>query len=303
MVDRRNFLLGVGALPFVGMNVAFAANQMTLGSKQITSVSDGNLVLPGSMFFDNLPTNVVDRILAESGVSKDEVRPPCNLTLLQDGANTVLFDAGSGASFMPSAGEILESLEAVGVAPDDVTHVVFTHAHPDHIWGVLDDFDDLVFSQADYMISTPEWEYWTDPNTVNTIGEERASFAVGASRRLESISDKIKFFKDGEEVLPGVMAHMTPGHTPGHTSFEIRDGTNAIMVGGDAIGNHHVALAKPDWHSGSDQDPELGASTRVKLLDKLVADDIALLAFHLPEGGLGRIEKKADGYRFVPKEI
>lgn len=302
-MDRRNFMLSLGALPFLGVNGAFAANQIKIGSKIISSVSDGNLVLPGSMFFNNLPSDEVDLILAKSGVSKDELRPPCNLTLLRYENKTVLFDAGSGASFMPTAGEIVDNLNAIGVAPDEVTHVVFTHAHPDHIWGILDDFDDLVFSNADYMISAPEWEYWTDPNTVNTIGEERASFAVGASRRLESISDRIKFFNDGEEVLPGVMAHMTPGHTPGHTSFEIRDGTNAVMVGGDAIGNHHVAVARPDWHSGSDQDPELGASTRVKLLDKLVTDDIALLAFHLPKGGLGRIEKKASGYRFVPKEI
>jgi len=234
-MDRRNFMLSLGALPFLGMNGAFAANQIKIGSKIISSVSDGNLVLPGSMFFNNLPSDEVDLILAKSGVSKDELRPPCNLTLLRYENKTVLFDAGSGASFMPTAGEIVDNLNAIGVAPDEVTHVVFTHAHPDHIWGILDDFDDLVFSNAD--------------------------------------------------------------------SFEIRDGTNALMVGGDAIGNHHVALARPDWHSGSDQDPELGASTRVKLLDKLVTDDIALLAFHLPKGGLGRIEKKASGYRFVPKEI
>lgn len=302
MLNRRELLLGVGLLPFAEVASAFATAQMSLGNKQITSVSDGNLVLPGSMFFDNLPAGEIDKILAESGVPKDEVKPPCNLTLLRDESRTILFDAGSGASFMPTAGEIIENLDALGVALEDVTDVVFTHAHPDHIWGVLDDFDDLVFSEANYMISTPEWEYWTDPNTVNTIGEARASFAVGASRRLEVLSDRITFFKDGEEILPGVMAHMTPGHTPGHCSFEIRDGASAVMVGGDAIGNHHVALARPDWHSGSDQDPELGASTRVRLLDKLQADDIALLGFHLPEGGLGRIEKQAQGYRFIPTE-
>lgn len=302
MLNRRELMLGMGALPFAGVTSAFASAQMSLGSKQIISVSDGNLVLPGSMFFDNLPASEIDKILAESGVSKEEVRPPCNLTLLRDESRTILFDAGSGASFMPTAGEIVENLDAIGVTPEDVTHVVFTHAHPDHIWGVLDDFDDLVFSEAKYMISTQEWEYWTDPNTVNTIGEARASFAVGASRRLEALSDRMTFFKDDEEILPGVMAHMTQGHTPGHCSFEIRDGTNAVMVGGDAIGNHHVALARPDWHSGSDQDPELGARTRLRLLDKLQVDDIVLLAFHIPEGGLGRVEKQAQGYRFVPME-
>ena len=73
------------------------------------------------------------------------------------------------------------------------------------------------------------------------------------------------------------------------------------MVGGDAIGNHHVALVRPEWASGSDQDPDLGATSRLQLLDKLVTDDIALLGFHLPQGGLGRVETAGDGYRFIPE--
>ena len=203
---------------------------------------------------------------------------------------------------MPSAGEIVDSLDAVGVAPEDVTHVVFTHAHPDHLWGVLEDFDDPVFYEAEHMISQAEWDYWTDPNTVNTIGETRASFAVGAARRLEAIADQMSFFSDQEEVLPGVLAHLTPGHTPGHTSFEIRDGNNALLVVGDAIVNHHVAFARPDWPSGTDQDQALGAQTRMKLLDRLAVDDIALLGFHLPNGGLGRVERAGSAYRFAAEE-
>jgi glyoxylase-like metal-dependent hydrolase (beta-lactamase superfamily II) len=203
---------------------------------------------------------------------------------------------------MPSAGSILDSLDQLGIAAEEITHVVFTHAHPDHLWGVLDDFDDPVFYEAQLLMSEPEWAYWTDPDTVNSIGEARASFAVGAARRLEAIADQMSFFNDGDEVLPGVMAHATHGHTPGHTSFEIRDGSAAVMVGGDAIGNHHVALARPDWHSGSDQDPETGAATRLRLLDKIVTDEIALLGFHLPQGGLGRIERRGDGYQFLPED-
>lgn len=301
MLTRRSLLRGVGALPLLNIHSALASTTLTLGQNEVISVSDGNLVLPGSLFFDGLPQDELAPILTEAGISKDQVTPPCNLTLLRQENRTVLFDAGSGPGFMPSAGSILTSLDAVGVAAEDITHVIFTHAHPDHLWGILDDFDEPVFYNAKHVIAQTEWEYWTNPTTVSTIGEMRASFAVGAARRLAATEEQFTFFQDGEELLPGVMAHMTPGHTPGHTSFEIRDGTQAVLVGGDAIGNHHVAVARPEWASGADQDPGLGAETRKRLLDKLVHDEIALLGFHLPLGGLGRIERSGAGYRFVPE--
>lgn len=273
-----------------------------MGAVTVTSVSDGNLVLPGAFFFDGLPQDEVAAILDASGVSPEQLLPPCNLTLLRDGERTVLFDAGSGAGFMPSAGELTASLDALGLTPDDVTHVVFTHGHPDHLWGVLDEFDDPVFAGAQHLFGRAEWDYWRDPATVDAIGAARASFAVGAARRLEAIEDSVTLIDAGQEILPGVMAHSTPGHTPGHLSFEIRSGSEAVLVGGDAIGNHHIAFARPDWASGSDQDPELGAATRMRLLDQLTADNVDLMGFHLPDGGLGRVERKDGAYRFVPAD-
>lgn len=299
-LNRRLVLAGLSATaltPVLGLRRAFA--QVSLGDKTITSVSDGNLVLPGDFAFEGLPQEELAKVLAEHGLSRDEVRPPCNLTLLQDGERTVLFDAGSGPSFMPSAGELVETLDGLGLGPDDITHIVFTHAHPDHLWGVLDDFDDLLFTEAEFMMGQTEWDYWMDPNTVDTIGEARAAFAVGAGRRLEAIEDRMTFIADGQEVLPGVLAHDSFGHTPGHMSFEIRSGTDAVMVVGDAIGNGHVAFAHPEWPSGSDQDPETGMATRLRLLDMLAADQMQIVGFHLPDGGVGRVERTDSAYRFV----
>ncbi len=302
-LDRRQLLASLGGLALCGgPSASFARTVMQLGSSEVIGLSDGNLVLPGSFFFNGLPQEELAAILSKHDVSRDQLEPPCNLTLLRQPDKTVLFDAGAGPAFMPSAGELLGSLEAEGLTPEDITHVVFTHAHPDHLWGILDDFDDPVFPEAELMIGQAEWDYWMDPNTVDTIGDGRASFAVGAARRLAAIEDQINFFNDADEILPGVMAHATPGHTPGHMSFEIRDGSNAVMVGGDAIGNDHVAFERPDWASGADQDTDLGAKTRMRLLDQLVADDIALLGFHLRHGGLGRVERTADAYRFLPED-
>ncbi len=298
MICRRTFMAASAAslaLP------RFAMAERALGSGTLMSVSDGNLVLPGSFIFEPMPQDALGPIITEFGLSRDELMPECNLALYHDGTNTVLFDAGSGPDFMPSAGSLLDGLGEVGLTSDDITHLVFTHAHPDHIWGLLDDFDDLTFPDATYMMGRAEWDYWWNPETVNTIGEARAAFAVGAKRRMEVIEDAVEFFDDGQEILPGIAAISTPGHTPGHMSFEIRNGTDAAMILGDAVANHHVAFVKPDWPSGSDQDMPLAAKTRMALLDRLVADDVSLVGFHLPGGGMGRAEATDDGYRFVPE--
>lgn len=299
-MQRRTLLTGMGAAlmtPLIGVTQARA--EIKLGEMTVTSVSDGNLVLPGDFAFSGLPESELSEILGKYGVSRDQLLPPCNVTLLQDGDRTVLFDVGAGSGFMDSAGRLIDTLDELDLTPEDITHVVFTHAHPDHLWGVLDDFDDLLFTEAEFMIGQTEWDYWKDPTTVDTIGEARASFAVGAQRRLEAIEDRVAFVSDGQEIIPGVMAHASFGHTPGHLSFEVRSGSEAIMVIGDAIGNAHVAFERPDWPSGADQDKELGATTRQTLLDKLALENTQILGFHLPGGGLGRVERTQDAYRFV----
>lgn len=302
-ITRRNLVAGIGAaslltLPFPTM----ARSQITLGDMRLTSVSDGNLVLPGAFFFDGLPEGELSEILARYNIDAERLMSPCNVTVLQRGDQTVVFDAGAGAGFMPSAGALLDNLAALDIAPEDVTHVVFTHGHPDHLWGVLDDFDDPVFPNATHMFGQAEWDYWRDPDTVNTIGEARASFAVGAARRLVAIEDNVTLFDAGHEILPGIMAHASPGHTPGHMSFELRAGTQSVLIGGDAIGNHHVSFERPEWSSGADQDPELGAQTRRRLLDQLAHDQMILIGFHLAGGGIGRVERAGSAYRFVTED-
>lgn len=301
-MNRRGFLAATaatGALAATG-RPAWAKSTRMLGTKTIQTVSDGNLTLPADFIFGSMDRAKLAPILAENGVEVGApLTPPCNLTLIRDEDRVILFDAGSGPGFQDSAGEVVDALDALELDVSDITHVVFTHGHPDHLWGVLDDFDDPLFYEAEHMIGKTEWEYWLADSTVNTIGDARASFAVGAKRRLEAIEDQISFFEDGEEILPGIAAHLTPGHTPGHTAFEIQGGSEGLMILGDSIGNHHVAFARPDWEAGSDQDPETAAATRSKLIERLAAEKMALIGFHLPGGGIGRAEKAETGYRFV----
>lgn len=298
-ITRRTLLAASGAAALgAGLPVrGWASTSLDLGGgASLTTLSDGNLVLPGDFILGGMPQDEMSEIVSRYGLSTERLEPPCNVTLYRDGTNNVLFDVGAGPDFMPSAGMLTEAMDAAGISPDDITHVIFTHAHPDHLWGLLDDFGDPMFYDASYHIGRAEWDYWTDPATIDTIGAERQSFAVGAARRLEMLEDNINLFEDAAEILMGISAVATYGHTPGHMSYLVG---GKVLIGGDAIGNHHVAFERPDWASGSDQDPDMAADSRVALLDRIVADDLTLVGFHLPGDGIGRVERAGAAFRFV----
>ncbi len=292
-MKRRDFLALSAALALPRMG--FAATELALPDAKLTMLSDGTLTLPGDFVLGNMDPAEAAAMRQKFNLSPDSYTPPCNLTLFQDGTRNVLFDVGSGPDFMPSAGKLDAALDAVGLTHDDITHVVFTHAHPDHLWGLLDEFDEPSFANAEYLMGQSEFDYWMDPNTLNTIGEARTTFAVGAARRLAIIADQLQFINDGEEPIPGITARLTPGHTPGHMSFIL--GGKALVTG-DAISNNFVAFERPGFASLSDQDPDMAAATRVALLDQITADDLAVAGFHLPGGGLGRVTRQGDSYTY-----
>lgn len=299
-MHRRHFLsLAAAGIATLAATRAFTVHALEIGGATLRTVSDGNLSLPPDFLFGPMPQDELGVILARHGLDPAApVTPPCNVTVLQDADRIVLFDAGAGTNFQDGVGGLVDALDAIDIAPEDVTHVVFTHGHPDHLWGVLDDFDDLMFPEAIHMMGQAEHAYWTDPATADTIGEARASFAAGARRRLAALQGEMVLFGDGEAVLPGITAVATPGHTPGHMALHIASGAGEAMVVGDAVGNAHVAFERPEWPSGSDQDAAQGAQTRAALLDRLAADGIAMVGFHLPGGGIGRVVAEKGGYRF-----
>ena len=278
---------------------AWSNTSMEKDGRRIDVLSDGHLQLPASTFVAGTNKAEYEAILTQYGVPRDVRKPDCNLTLYRDGERTILFDVGSGPNFMNSAGKILDAFDAIDVSPEDVTHVVFTHGHPDHLWGILDDFDDPMFPNAGHYISSTEWDYWTNPQTVQTIAENRQMFAAGAMRLLGEMEDQFSRFDFDQEFIPNVMSIDTSGHTPGHTSFELQIGGESLVIVGDAITNHHISFEKPAWGTGSDQDIQMGIKSRTRLLDKLAVDKSRLIGFHLPYPGIGHAEKNGDAYRFV----
>lgn len=303
-MERRYFLQR--SLAVAGMGYALQTRRSiaatSIGNSTLRTVSDGHLILPTNFVIGDLPTDEAVEIGERFGViMNDQIEAPCNLTLWQRGSDVILFDAGAGPSFMPTTGMLIDALTATGISPQDVTHVIFTHGHPDHLWGALDDFEEPLFSNARHYLGATEHAYWSDPATLDTIGADRQSFAAGAARRLEILGEGMTLFGPEDEIVEGVAAINTPGHTPGHLSFRLTDSDESITVIGDAIGNGHIALARPDWPSPADQDAKQGIETRMALLAELASSGERVVGFHFPDGGIGRIRSAADGYAFQPE--
>jgi glyoxylase-like metal-dependent hydrolase (beta-lactamase superfamily II) len=296
MLTRRQFTIGAAALAGMASlrSRALAAAGMPL------TLSDGHLELPTDFVLRGISDDQLQEIGIDRGSLGSTHASPCNLTLHRTPDRLVLFDAGAGSNFMPSAGKLPESLEAAGIDPGEVTDVIFTHAHPDHIWGVLDDFDELLFPNAAFHVGQTEWDYWRSDAALAEMPEDRQSFVIGARSRFEAIEDRSTLFRPGAEVIPGIEAVAAFGHTPGHCAFVLHAEGSPIMIVGDAIAHDPISFARPDLPWGADQDPETGAKTRAALLDRLASEKMRFVGFHLPNGGAGRVETQGAGYRFVP---
>jgi glyoxylase-like metal-dependent hydrolase (beta-lactamase superfamily II) len=227
------------------------------------------------------------------------VTPATNVTLIRTGDDLVLVDSGSGNKFQPTAGKLLENLAANDIAPESVTKVVFSHAHPDHIWGTLGDDGALAFPNAAYYVGRAEWDFWTDPDLPGKMPEEVRPFAIGAQRDLAAVKERVTLVKDGDAIAPGVSVIDTPGHTPGHIALFV-EGDDGLIVGADVAANEFVSLPHPDWAFGFDADPEQGVATRKALLDRAATDGTAYLGFHFTYPGVGQVERDGAAYRFVP---
>lgn len=297
VLSRRASLMLLGA----GAMVALPGFRTGARAQDVAAprlLADGQLDLTAGFVFPDTP--LID-LQAELGAPDSAVALPCTVPLLRLDDRLILFDVGSGPNFMPGAGALLASLESAGVAADEITDVVFTHCHPDHLWGVTDDFDEPAFPNAAYHLRQEEFNFWNDPGTVDRLPEETRAFAVGAAARLRRIADRVQLFRDGAEPLPGIEAMASPGHTPGHTSYVLNLAGDPLVITGDVL-SHPLTIAHPDWRWGTDQEPAQAIETRKRVLDRLTGDKLRALVFHMDPPGVGRVEADGGaGLRWIPE--
>lgn len=305
-LHRRHLLKGLSALAFIPGNTAhgFAAtahHQFKLGDAEISVISDGTLTFGRSFALPSTPLAEAEILLKSYGLPPDGFVAQTNVVLVRTGEDVVLIDAGSGSNFQDTVGKLSENLAEAGIDPAAVTKIVFTHAHPDHLWGAIDEFDGSPrFSNARHFIANMEWDYWTHPDTVRQVPEPIQAMAAGSARILKSLDGRTERVRPGASIASGLTLLATPGHTPGHVSLMLESAGRQLLIGGDVLSHPVISFARPDWRWGTDADPDLAVHSRRHTLEMLVATKLPLLGYHLPWPGIGYVERHEGAYRFVP---
>ena len=267
----------------------------------MTVVSDGYFTAPVSTIGINAPAEEVQAYMQAHYINDTQVVNHTNHIIIEIGEAKVLVDVGSGKRiYEDTTGRLLENMESAGFAQEDITHVVLTHAHPDHVWGTRDDFDDIVCPDAEYIIGAFEYDWWMKEGRVDEVDEGMQQLVVGAVNSLTPIQPQLTMAQDGHQVAPGVTMIASPGHTLGHMSLHIESAGEQMLVLGDSSRRSYLNFEHPEWVGSVDMDAEATVSTRKRLLDMAATDGMAVLGYHFPFPGVGNVMREGGAYRFLP---
>jgi len=272
-----------------------------LGDYRITMVSDGQLALPTPRLAANVPEATLRSYLKTIRQAADTQRGHLNLTLIETGEQLILVDAGAGPDFSEGAGRIEASLAAAGYTVEDISLIVITHGHPDHVWGILNDAGEAPrFLHAEYAINAVEWKFWSDESLAERLPEAAKPMALGARKNLSAVSARTTRAQPGDELAPGVALFDAPGHTPGHCGVMVESAGERLLIVGDALTHAYISFEQPEWHFGFDMDGEQATATRKAILEMAASEDLRLALYHAPFPGVGRAARTGTAFRFIP---
>jgi glyoxylase-like metal-dependent hydrolase (beta-lactamase superfamily II) len=280
--------------------------RMMLGDFEITALSDGTNLLPAGALLQHVTAAELSKSLAAAYL-KDPVETSFNGFLINTGSKLVLIDTGADTLMGPDNGHLLANLRAAGYQPEQVDEVYLTHFHGDHVGGLLAG-GERAFPNAVVRADSREAKYWLDAQAMSAAPQDaRGQFEAAASHIKPYIaSGQFKPFgvadggERGVELVPGIRARATPGHTPGHTSYVVESRGETLLVLGDLVHVAAVQLPKPAAGIRFDTDSAAAIAQRASIFAEAARRGYWVAGAHLSFPGIGHLRHAGSGYVWMP---
>ena len=269
-----------------------------VGEYQAYSLRDGSLEFPNDekIFGIGKTPEEVNAVLTAAGLPTDKLQLSLDPLLVQAGDKVLLFDTGAGANFGPLSGHLSDAFAESGVDPKSVTDIFISHVHGDHVGGLVNAAGQPAFPNAKIHIAKAEWNFLLGlkADGAKNVGIQNYDALIAAMK------PQVDAFAPNAQIVKGIVKAVDiKGHTPGHSGYVIKSGPESLFYIGDAMHHSVISVQHPEWPMGFDADQKAGAASRVKLLADAEKNATRLYAPHFPFPGIGKIQKRGDGYAWV----
>ena len=269
-----------------------------IGDALVTVINDGFLDMPMALLRGATPEEL--KGLLKDAFGPAEPRITVNAFVIETGANTVLVDAGGGSTTVYSMGLLPQNLAAAGFKPDDFDTVLLTHIHPDHSSGLMAKDGSPMFPRAEVVIHEDEFAFWSNPDLRDGRSAAATPYLDSADLLLNTYAGRFRLTSGGT-VVAGVTQLPLPGHTPGHSGYQIDSAGQTLVIWGDTVHVPEIQIPRPIVTSEYDISEPMAADSRQRIFEHVASERLLVTGGHVHLPGFAHIVPSGGGFRLVPE--